>query len=71
MKMSRDREEYFACISRDGRSMETSRYREPYYNQALYERDMLRHVLLREPRPRLADPIYAGHKEETPCSPIA
>jgi hypothetical protein len=59
MKLSGDREEYWPRITCDGRTFETRRYLPPFKNRAQYEVDMLRHVLLGEPKPRLSDDKYA------------
>lgn len=62
MKLTGDREEYFVEISCDGRSLTPSKYSQEYRNRAEYEVAELRHVLLGEPKPNLADDIYADPK---------
>ena len=58
MKLSDNREEYYVRITCDGRTHDTNRYSQRYYNRALYERDCLRHTLLGDPKPRLSDSLY-------------
>jgi len=63
MQLSGDREEYYTCISCDGRQVTTNRYPQGYHNRAQYEVDELRHVILGEAKPNIADPIYADGYE--------
>jgi hypothetical protein len=58
MPMSGNREEYFVKITCEGRTTEVGHYPQGYYNRALYQHDMLRHVIFGEPRPRLSDKKY-------------
>lgn len=70
MRLSDGREEYFVMIKKDGREVSTNRYRQPYYNRALYERDEIRHVLLGHDKPDLMSEKYADPtptlKEDSP-----
>ena len=59
MKLSGDRKEHFVRITCDGRSIDIRKYSDDFLNRAEYERDMLRHVLLGEPKPNLMDSKYA------------
>ena len=59
MKLSGNREEHWVRITCDGRTFDVRKYDGEYLNRAEYERDTLRHVLLGEPKPRIADDKYA------------
>ena len=59
MKLSDDREEYYTRIICDGRIFEVCRYGKEHRNRAEYEAAELRHVLLGEEKPDIADPKYA------------
>lgn len=69
MSLSDNREEHFVRIKCDGRSVEINKYPGQYKNRALYERDMLRHVLLGHEEPDLmdfkyGDPVEEGHNQK-------
>lgn len=59
MKLTGNREEYYVMISCGGRDVAVGNYPQGYMNRALYQHDMLRHVIFNEPRPRLADEKYS------------
>ena len=59
MKLSGGNEDYYVRIAMDGRNVDVSKYRSPYYNRALYERDHLRYVLLNTPKPNIMDSKYS------------
>ena len=63
MRLTGDRKQYWPQIICDGRTFETRCYTHHYRNRAQYEVDELRHVLLGEPKPDLADPKYADVEE--------
>lgn len=59
MQLSGNRQEHYVRITCDGRTMDVRKYDGQYLNRAEYERDMLRHVLLGEPKPDLMADKYA------------
>lgn len=59
MQLSDDRVEHYVQIKCGDRQLHTNRYGAAYLNRARYEADMLRHVLLDEPKPNLMDDQYA------------
>lgn len=62
IELSGQRAEHYVCISCDSREMHINRYPGEYLNRALYERDMLRYVLLGAPKPDLMEKKYADPK---------
>lgn len=65
MKLSGDRTEYWVRITNGGVTYDTNVHSQEYYNRALYERDMLRHVLCGEPKPWIMLDQYADPETTT------